>query len=76
MRDPTYQNGADIVEKLFINLSKPAKIKFTIAVRSHSENLFNKKRLKENNIDYMEYPYPKNIKIQDLLNESICGNAI
>ena len=72
-RDPTYQNGADIVEKLFINLSKThKKIKFTIAVRSHSENLFNKKRLKENNIDYMEYPYPKNIKIQDLLNESIC----
>ena len=72
-RDPTYQNGADIVEQLFINLSKThKKIKFTIAVRSHSENLFNKKRLIENNIDYMEYPYPKNIKIQDLLDESIC----
>ena len=24
-RDPTYQNGADIVEKLFINLSKTHK---------------------------------------------------
>ena len=46
-RDPTYQNGADIVEKLFMGLSKThKKIKFTIAVRSHSENLFNKKKIK------------------------------
>jgi glycosyltransferase involved in cell wall biosynthesis len=72
-RDPTYENGADITEKLFIDLSqKYSNIKFTIAVRPHSENIFNLEKIKNFNIDYMEYPYKNNLSIDKLIGQSIC----
>ena len=38
-RDPTFENGADIIENLFIGLSKKYNsIQFTIAVRPHQDN--------------------------------------
>jgi glycosyltransferase involved in cell wall biosynthesis len=72
-RDPTFENGADIIENLFIGLSKKYNsIQFTIAVRPHQDNLFSRNKITASNIEYLEYPYENNISIEQLINESIC----
>ena len=72
-RDPTYDNGADLAEKIFINLSQKFNhLSFTIAVRSHEENIIDLKKIQNSRIEYIEYPYPKNQKIEDIIRESLC----
>ncbi len=74
-RDPSWENGADICAEVYEVLAgKYPDVRFTVAVRPHWES---SQRLEDvarthSNVDYFRFPYPEDVTIQSLLNESLC----
>ena len=72
-RDPSYENGFDIIEKIFLELSPKFKnLTFTLALRPHYDNILDYNKFTGiDNIEIYEFPYKNNITIKQLLGESL-----
>lgn len=74
-RDPSPENGADIVMKVYENLAaKHPNVRFTMAIRPHWREIpgIDEWANRFENVEVLRFPYEKGVTLPKLMFESLC----